>query len=77
VALEALDLPITDGLRLSSALLFIGLGLLAPVQAWAGWMTTERALRQSRPLPSPRFGLVTASGTSIGGLLVLVGLLVR
>ena len=53
VALEALDLPIAGGLRLACALVLIGLGLLASVQAWFGWMATERALRRSRPLPHP------------------------
>ncbi|NIH69154.1 YidH family protein [Modestobacter marinus] len=77
VALEALDLPIAEGVRLASALVFIVLGLLAPVQAWAGWVATERAMRQSRPLPSPRLGLLTAVGVTAAGLLVLIGLLLR
>ena len=77
VALEALDLPIAEGLRLASALVFIVLGLLAPVQAWTGWVATERALRQSRPLPSPRLGLLTAVGTTGAGVLVLIGLVLR
>ncbi|MCO7218452.1 DUF202 domain-containing protein [Klenkia sp. PcliD-1-E] len=77
VALEALDLPIAEGLRLASALVFIALGLLAPVQAWWGWVTTERAMRTSRPLPPPRLGLPVAVGVVLAGLLVLVGLLLR
>ncbi|MCZ2820685.1 DUF202 domain-containing protein [Modestobacter sp. VKM Ac-2977] len=77
VALEALDLPIADGLRLAGALVFIVLGLLAPAQAWLGWAATERALRQGRPLPSPRLGLLLAVGTTVAGLLVLVGLVLR
>src|SRR5215212_6695060 len=60
VALEALDLPIGPGLRLACAVLLIGLGLLAPVQAWFGWAATERALRRSRPLPAPRLAPVLA-----------------
>lgn len=77
VALEALDLPIEEGVRLASALVFIALGLLAPVQAWFGWVATERAMRQSRPLPSPRLGLLTAVGVTVAGVLVLIGLLLR
>ncbi|MGY1839431.1 MULTISPECIES: YidH family protein [unclassified Modestobacter] len=77
VALEALDLPIAEDIRLASALVFIVLGLLAPVQAWFGWMATERAMRQSRPLPSPRLGLLTALGVTVAGLLVLIGLFLR
>jgi putative membrane protein len=77
VALEALDLPIAEGVRLASALVFIVLGLLAPAQAWFGWVATERALRQSRPLPSPRLSVVMAAGTVVAGVLVLIGLLLR
>ncbi|MGY1710804.1 YidH family protein [Geodermatophilus sp. SYSU D00758] len=77
VALEALDLPIAEGLRLASALVFVALGLLVPVQAWAGWVATERALRLGRPLPSPPLGVVTAVGTAVAGTLVLAGLLLR
>jgi putative membrane protein len=77
VALEALDLPIAESLRLSSALVLVVLGLLAPVQAWMGWVTTERALRSSRPLPSPRLGPVVALGTTVAGALVLIGLVLR
>lgn len=77
VALEALDLPIAEGIRLVSALLFIALGLLVPVQAWLGWAATERAMRESRPLPSARLGLPVVVGVTVAGLLVLVGLLLR
>ena len=77
VALEALDLPIAEGVRLAAALVFIVLGLLAPLQAWTGWGATERALRESRPLPSPRLGLLTAVGTTGAGALVLIGLVLR
>jgi len=77
VALEALDLPIAEGVRLASALVFIALGLLSSVQAWVGWMVTERALRQSRPLPAPRLGPLVALGVAVAGGLVLVGLLLR
>lgn len=77
VALEALDLPIAEGLRLAGALVFVALGILAPVQAWTGWVSTERAMRESRPLPSPRLGLLTAVGTTVAGVLVLIGLVLR
>ena len=77
VALEALDLPIAEGLRLASALVFVALGILAPVQAWTGWVSTERAMRESRPLPAPRLGLLTAVGTTVAGVLVLIGLVLR
>lgn len=77
VALEALEVPIPDWLRLSSALVLIALGLLVPAQAWFGWAATERAMRCTRPLPSPRLAPVLALGTVIVGVLVVTGLLLR
>ncbi|MGY1807108.1 YidH family protein [Blastococcus sp. SYSU D00669] len=77
VALEALELPIAEGLRLACALVLIGLGLLAPLQAWLGWTATERALRRGRPLPSPRLAPVVALGTLVAGVLLVLGLLLR
>ena len=77
VALEALEVPVHEGVRLVCAVLLIGLGLLAPVQAWLGWASTERALRRSRPLPSPRMAPALAVGTALAGLLLVCGLLVR
>ena len=38
VALEALQVPISPGFRLASAVVFIVLGSLAAVQAWVGWL---------------------------------------
>ncbi|SCX54275.1 putative membrane protein [Klenkia marina] len=77
VALEALDLPIAEGVRLAAALVLVALGLLAPVQAWLGWVATERAMREGRPLPAPRLALALAVGVVVAGVLVLVGLLLR
>lgn len=77
VALEALEVPIPERIRLTCALVLIGLGLLVPVQAWFGWAATERAMRCTRPLPSPRLAPALALGTVLVGALVLVGLLLR
>jgi putative membrane protein len=77
VALEALDVPIAPGLRLACALLLVGLGILAPVQAWAGWAATERAVRCGRPLPSPRLSPLIAAGTLVAGVLLVLGFLLR
>jgi putative membrane protein len=77
VALEALDLPIAPGLRLACALLLVGLGILAPVQAWTGWTATERAVRCGRPLPSPVLSPVIAAGTLVAGVLLVLGFLLR
>jgi putative membrane protein len=76
VALEAIDLPVTPGLRYASALLLVGLGVSAPVLAWLRWAALERGIRLARPLPAPLLGPVLAVGITVASLLLLVGLLV-
>jgi putative membrane protein len=76
VAMIALDLPVQEWARLACAVLLICLGLLTPIQAWFGWATTERALRRSRPLPSPGSAPALVLGTALAGVLLLFGLLV-
>jgi putative membrane protein len=76
IALEALKLPISPQLSTAAALIFIVLGALAPVQAWWGWMRTERALRLGRPLPAPVLAAPIGAGALIAAVLLLVGLLV-
>jgi putative membrane protein len=77
VALEALELPIAPGLRLTGALVLIALGLVTPVLSWLGWAATERALRLGRPLPPALLGPVVAAGTAVAGALVLAGLVLE
>ncbi|MGY1592440.1 YidH family protein [Geodermatophilus sp. SYSU D00708] len=77
VALEALEFPPSPGLRLACVLVLVGLGILAPLQAWWGWVATERAMRLGRPLPAPRLSPVIAAGTLAAGVLLLLGVLLR
>ncbi|TFB56729.1 YidH family protein [Cryobacterium tagatosivorans] len=76
IALEAFALPISPGLRLGASLLLIALGVLAPLQAWFGWMNVERALRLERPLPMPSLAGPIGIGVAIAGLLLGIGLLI-
>jgi putative membrane protein len=75
VALEAFALPIEPTFRLIAALVLIGLGILAPVQAWVGWMSTEKALRLGRLLPAPHLAGPIGLGVAVAGVLVVLGLL--
>jgi putative membrane protein len=75
VALEAFALPIAPGFRLGASLLLIGLGILAPLQAWIGWMSVERALRLERPLSPPGLAGPIGIGVALAGVLLGVGLL--
>jgi putative membrane protein len=77
VALEALGFPPSARLRLACSLVLVGLGILAPLQAWWGWAATERAMRLGRPLPAPLLSPVLAAGTLAAGVLLLLGLVLR
>jgi putative membrane protein len=74
VALEALEIPRDVGVRNAAVAVSIGLGLSGIGQAWIGWMRTERALRENRPLPGPTLGGVVAVGVLIIGALITFGL---
>lgn len=73
VALEALDAPIEPSLRLTSALIFVGLGLLAIIHAWMSWARTERSLRLQQPLPGRAVGAIIVSGAAVAIVLIGVG----
>ncbi len=76
VALEAFELPISPVLNLASAVILITLGTLTPVYAWFGWARIERAMRASRPLPSPRLAGPLGVGVGLVGVLLIIGIFV-
>ncbi|GAA1681112.1 YidH family protein [Microbacterium lacus] len=75
VALEALQVPVSPGFRLAASVVFVVLGVLAAVQAWVGWLRTERALRENRALPAPSSGFVIIIGVVLGVVLLTLGYL--
>lgn len=76
VALEALELNIEPWLRLVGAVLLILAGIATPMQAWIGWLRTERAMRTNTPLPSPMLSLPIVITVIVVGFLILTGLIV-
>lgn len=72
VALEALGLGLHPGFRLAASILLIVAGILTPLQAWIGWMRTERALRLNTPLPSAALALPLGLIVVVTGILVLL-----
>lgn len=73
VALEALEAPIQPQFRLSAALVFIALALIATTHSWLSWSSTERSLRQNRALPGFAVGAIITGGTALSIVLVFIG----
>ncbi|GAA6524803.1 DUF202 domain-containing protein [Intrasporangium sp. DVR] len=76
-ALDALDLPMPDELQRVVALLLALVALLAAVQAWRGWVRTERAMRTGAPLPSAPFAAVVAFAVAAVAVGLVVAALMR
>ena len=77
VALEALGLGIHPGFRLAASSVLIIAGIATPVQAWVGWVRSERALRRGTPLPSAVLALPIGIAVVVVGVLVFLGVLFR
>lgn len=77
VALEVLGLDLHPGFRLAASLLLIVAGTIFAPLAWVEWMRAERALRQSRPLPSASSAVFLMVVVVAVGLLVVAGVLWR
>jgi putative membrane protein len=77
VALEALALPLQPALRFTASMILLALGLIVPPLAWLTWISVERALRESAPLPSSKIGLPLAIGISFVAALLLASILLR
>jgi putative membrane protein len=77
VALEALVPGLQPGFRLAASIILILTGIATPIQAWLGWMSIERALRERRPLPSPALALPVGVAVVVVGILVALGFLLK
>lgn len=75
-ALAALDLSVPDPMTKLAAPLLALTGFVCAVQAWRGWMRTERALRHARPLPSSGVGAPVALVVALLAVALLAGSLV-
>ena len=72
VALDVVPLDLSTGVQRGLSVLVLALGLLCAVLSWVRWARTERAMRQSRPLPAPGLGAVLAAGLLVAGAVLLV-----
>jgi putative membrane protein len=75
LAVEALQMPQTEWLRVTISLLLVLAGIAATTQAWLSWVRTERAMRRLAPLPSSGLKLPIALLLGLVALAVVVGLL--
>jgi putative membrane protein len=73
VALDVLDLSLSDGVQRGLAILLVALGLVAAVMAWLRWALAERAMRAARPLPAFTFGAVLTLCVVVGALVLILG----
>jgi putative membrane protein len=77
VALEALVPGLQPGFRLAASIVLVLAGIGTPIQAWLGWLVTERALREGRPLPSPALALPLGIAVVVVGILVALGFILK
>ena len=59
----------------AASVVLIVAGIACPVQAWVGWMRTERSLRESTPLGPPWIAIPLVIVVVATGVLVLLGVL--
>jgi len=74
VAVDVVELELSDNLRRLLAGVLAGLGLLSAVVAWLRWAVSERAIRRDEPLPSFGFAtLFTLGLVFVGVVAMMVG----
>ncbi|TDE10399.1 YidH family protein [Jiangella asiatica] len=72
IALEALEIPDQRVLRLTLVVALALLGAVSSVLAFFRWAQAEKALRESRPLPSPALAPVLAFGLAVAAIVIVV-----
>jgi len=74
VALNAIDLSMSDTTQRALALLMVVLGLLCASASWIRWARAERAMRKGEPLPASASSTVLVLGVTVAALVLLVSL---
>lgn len=73
IALEAIGLPLHQGLREATSVLLLLGGAALPIVAWRHWKDNERAMRLSRPLPSSLATPLLTALIMVVAVLVILG----
>jgi len=71
-AVDALDLPMPETAQRFIAGVLALTSLVCAAQAWRGWMRTESALRNRRPLPSSPANLPMVVGVGLVAVTLVV-----
>ncbi len=74
VALDALDLALSDRVQHALAALMVVLGLLSAMASWMRWARAERAMRRGEPLPASGSGTMLVLGVTAAAIILLVGM---
>ncbi|WP_067433573.1 YidH family protein [Nocardioides jensenii] len=74
VAVDVVDLSLSDGAQRTLAVVLVVAGLLTAVASWGRWAFSERAMRRALPLPSFSPGALFTLVVAIAALIVLFGL---
>jgi putative membrane protein len=73
VALEAVQLPMNDGVQRALSVEFFVLGILCTVASWTRWARAERAMRRQEPLPASWAIVALVAGVLVAAVTVLLG----
>ena len=71
VAVDAVDLSISDRAQHVLALVLVVLGVVSAAVAWFRWARAERAMRREEPLPAFGWGAVFAVTVVLAGVLLV------
>ena len=63
VAIDVLDIGVSEGVSRAISALLLGLGVITPVAAFARWAAAERSLRHAGPLPPLGLLAIVIAGT--------------
>lgn len=74
VALESLQVPEQDGLRLVLVVVLLLFGGLTATLAWVRWARVERAMRTRSPLPPFNLGILVTAALVVLSVLLAVTL---
>lgn len=75
IALEAVEIPAARAVRVPLVVALALLGAVSSGMAFFRWARSERALRQSRPLPSPALAPVLGFGLAVLAVVLVVALM--